>query len=62
MDKAREIKPTGLFVREDFSEGVRMARSKMSDMLSTARNLKLKSYLSFNKLIVLNNDNKQQTQ
>ena len=62
MDKAREFKPTGLFVREDFNEGVRMARSKMSDMLSTGRNLKLKSYLSFNKLIVLNNDNKQQTQ
>ena len=35
MDKAREIKPKGLFVREDFSEGVCMARSKMSDMLST---------------------------
>ena len=59
MDKAREIKPKGLFVREDFSEGVRMARNKMSDMLSTARNLKLKSYLSFNKLIVVNNDNKK---
>ena len=59
MDKAREIKPKGLFVREDFSEGVRMARNRMSDMLSTARNLKLKSYLSFNKLIVVNNDNKK---
>ena len=35
-----------------------MARDKMSDMLSTARNLNLKSYLSFNKLIVVNNDNK----
>ena len=55
MDKAREIKPKGLFVREDFSEGVCMARSEMSDMLSTARNLKLKLYLSF----VVNNDNKK---
>ena len=59
MDRAREIKPKGLFVREDFSEGVHMARNQMSDMLSTARNLKLKSYLSFNKLIVVNNDNKK---
>ena len=59
MDKARQIKPKGLFVREDFNEGVRMARGKMSDMLSTARNLKLKSYQSFNKLIVVNHDNKK---
>ena len=59
VDKVRVINPKGLFVREDFSEGVRMARNKMSDMLSKARNLKLKSYLSFNKLIVVNNDNKK---
>ena len=35
MDKAGEIKPKGMFVTEDFSEGVRSKMSEYSEELET---------------------------
>ncbi len=59
MSKARRIKPEGVFFMEDFSDTVRTARAKLKDLLVKAREAELKSYLSYNKLVVVDAENKR---
>ena len=57
LQAARESKPEGIFIKEDFSKEVRRARSGLvKEMLRARKTDSLKAYLSYNKLIVENGD------
>ena len=56
---ARDRKPDGLYINEDFSEAVRKERKALSGLMKTKRENELTAYLSYNKLIVKNTQGKQ---
>lgn len=61
MSQARSVRPERLYFMEDFCDGVKQARAKLKGMLTQAREIGLRSFLSFNKLVVLNEENKRNT-
>ena len=46
------------FFLEDFSDSDKTARAKLKDLLGKARQLELKSYLSYDKLLVMDAENR----
>ena len=53
LQAARETKPEGIFIKEDYSKEVRLSRSKMvKEMLRAREDKSLKAFLSYNKLII----------
>ena len=56
---ARRLKLEHMFFLEDFSDSVKTARAKLKDLLGKARQLELKSYLSYDKLLVMDAENRR---
>ena len=58
MKAAREKKPDGLYVNEDFSPTVRKVRRELTEVMKMKREMELTAYLSYDKLMVKDSDNK----
>ena len=56
---ARRLKLEHMFFLEDFSDSVKTARAKLKDLWGKARQLELKSYLSYDKLLVMDVENRR---
>ena len=56
IKKAKEIKPHGFYFMEDYCDNVKLARGKLKATLTNARNNDLNAYLSFDKLVVVNDN------
>ena len=59
MKISKEKKPEGLYANEDYSETVRQARRKLTEVMKKKRDLGFTAFLSYNKLIVKNSLGKQ---
>lgn len=58
MESARRIKPEGVYYMDDFCDSVKTARAKLKGLLAKARE-SMTAYLSFNKLVVMNEQNRR---
>ncbi len=56
MKKAKKIRPAGIFFMDDLTQPVRLARAKLKDKLTQAREAGYVAFLSHDKLVVLNGD------
>ena len=59
LKAARDMKPPGLYVNEDFSPGIRSVRQALSKVMKTKRDKGLTAFLSYNKLIVRHDEGMQ---
>ena len=59
IKKAKEIEPHGFYFMEDYYDNVILARGKLKATLTNARNNDLNAYLSFDKLVVINDNNRR---
>ena len=59
IKKAKEIKPHDFYFMEDYCDDVKLARGKLKATLTNARNNDLNAYLSFDKLVVVNDNNRR---
>ena len=59
MEKAKTLKPKGLFYMQDFTQRVKQARAQLKDKLLAMRDLGYKAFYSHDKLVVLDEDSKR---
>lgn len=59
LTKARRVKPEGLYFMEDFCDRVKIAGAKLKNLLRKAKYAHVTAFLSFDKLVVVNGDNRR---
>ena len=59
IKKAKETKPHGFYFMEDYCDNVKLARGKLKAASTNARSHDQNAYLSFDKLVVVNDNNRQ---
>ena len=59
IEKAKTLKPKGLFYMQDFTQRVKQARAQLKDKLLAMRDLGYKAFYSHDKLVVLDEDSKR---
>ena len=59
IKKGKETEPHDFYFMEDYCDNMKLARGKLKATLQNVRNNDLNAYLSFDKLVVVNDNNRR---